>query len=129
MPFPEHKYGNFKIQGVAKRIIEVNRIIARHLGGEEIIYCPDSAFPTSSIEEFAFEGNSLTEIKKRGIEKFGHPPKGIDEGRKYMFFIDNIHEDIGELTEWHDWEVYWKYNRGKGYELRNKPKNETNQKP
>lgn len=117
--FPEHKYGNMHYPELAKRIIKINRAIAKRTGSEEIIYCPDSAFPTAIIEEYALEGKNFETIKKLAIEQFGNPPKGIGEGRKYMFFIDNIHDDIGNLTEWKDWEGYWKYNQETGnYELK-----------
>lgn len=117
--FPEHKYGNIDLPETANRIIKINRKIAREMGSEEIIYCPDSAYPTSIIEECAMEGKSLDEIKKLGIAKFGQPPKGINEGRKYMFFIDNLNEEIGEITERNEYEEYWKYNRETGrYELK-----------
>lgn len=116
--FPHHKYGNMHYPSVAKKIIEINRIIAKKLKSNEIVYCPDSAFPTSIIEEYAREGKTIEEIKTFAIERFGEPPKGIDEGRKYMFFIDNINEEIGEITELDDWEEYWKYNyETRDYEL------------
>lgn len=117
--FPEHKYRNIDLPETANRIIKINRKIAREMGGEEIIYCPDSSYPTSIIEEYAMEGKSLDEIKKLGITEFGQPPKGINEGRKYMFFIDNLNEEIGEITERNEYEEYWKYNREIGrYELK-----------
>jgi hypothetical protein len=116
--FPEHKYGNMHYPNVAKKVIEINRIIAKKLGSDEIVYCPDSAFPTAIIEEYAREGKSIEEIKMFAIGRFGEPPKGIDEGRKYMFFIDNINEEIGEIAELDDWEEYWKYNNEtRDYEL------------
>ena len=117
--FPEHKYGNINIPEPAMRIIKINRMVAKEIGSDEIIYCPDSAYPTSIIEEYAIEGKSFDEIKRLGIAKFGQPPKGINEGRKYMFFIDNISDDIGEINERNEYEEYWKYNREKGrYELK-----------
>lgn len=109
--FPEHKYGNIDMPEPANRIIKINRMIAKEMGSHEIIYCPDSSYPTSIIEEFAMEGKCFEEIKKLGIAKFGQPPKGINEGRKYMFFIDNLNEEIGEITERNEYEEYWKYNR------------------
>ena len=117
--FPEHKYGNIQHPEIAKKIIGVNRKVAQYLGGEEIIYFADSYYPTAIIQEYVTEGKSFTEIKNLAINEFGNPPKGIEKGRKYMFFIDNINEEIGEISEWDDYEGYWKYNESIGeYELK-----------
>ena len=111
---PEHKFGNINISETATRIIKSNRLIAKHLDANEILYCPDSAYPTSLIEEYAFEGDEYEKIKAKSIAKFGQPPKGINEGRKYMFFFDNINEELEKITEREGWEGYWKYNEQKG---------------
>jgi hypothetical protein len=107
---PEHKYGNIRHPETAIRMIKINRKIAEQFGSKEVLYCPDGYYPTEILSEYAMTGKSLKEIFELGIQKFGEPPNGIEEGRKNMFFIDKIDEEIGEISEWDDDSDYWKYN-------------------
>lgn len=45
-------------------------------------------------------GMNFTDLKAFALAEFGQPPKGAEEGRKYMFFIDHIAEPLEELTLW-----------------------------
>jgi hypothetical protein len=107
---PEHKYANIWHPERATRIIIINRKIAEFFGGKEVIYCPDGGYPTAILIDYALEGKTFESIKELGYKKFGLPPRGIAEGRKNMFFIDNIDDEIGEITEWTDDGDYWRYN-------------------
>lgn len=105
-----HKYSNLRYPESAKNILTLNRIIARHFNMEEILYCPDSGFPTQTIQDKALSGLSFKKLKEYGINKFRLPPKHINEARKYMFFIDNINSEFGEIDVWEGESPYWKYN-------------------
>lgn len=61
--YPEHKYGNIRHPESATRIININRKIAQLLGGKEVLYCPDSYYPTWILSEYAMEGKTLDTIK------------------------------------------------------------------
>jgi hypothetical protein len=114
-----HKYWTLRYPDEAKNILELNRLVAKKLGQNEILYCPDSSFPTSIIEDHAFSGKSYYELKELGIKHFGIPPKNIEDGRKYMFFFDDMSKDLDSLTEWEGEESYWQYDKKKDeYHLR-----------
>jgi hypothetical protein len=111
--FPEHKYGNIQTPAIARQLFHLNRAVARALQTDKILYCPDSSFPTSILEEKAKLGMPLEALEAYGIAQFGTPPAGLSEGRKNFFFIDQIDEEMGEISEWEDWEGYWTYNEEK----------------
>lgn len=115
-----HKYSNLMVPEIAKNILTLNRIIAKCFNQNEIIYCVDSGYPTQSIFHKALSGSHFTELKKYGIDKFGNPPKDIDDGRKFMFFIDDFTKDLNQLTYWGDENPYWLYDiKTNEYKLKN----------
>lgn len=114
-----HKYSNLKDPVMAKYILTINRMIAHHLNQNEIIYCTDSGYPTQSIQDKALSGLAYQELKQYGINTFGTPPIQLDEARKYMFFIDNLNEELGGLTLWDGDNPYWFYDSEiKDYKLK-----------
>ncbi len=106
---PEHRYANIKNKETAQRILKCNKLIAKHLRADEILYCPDSSFPTAVIEDWSIEGKRYEEVKQRAIELFGKPPDSINDGRKYMFFFDYVNARVEDITEWGDCTGYWKF--------------------
>lgn len=117
---PEHKYANLHDKEIASQIIKLNRTIANKLGSEKVLYCPDSGFPTAQIYYKTQEGKTVDESIEFGIEQFGQPPETINEGMKFMFFIDDLEKNIDNFNNW-DWrDLIWKYNEStKQYELGN----------
>lgn len=119
----DHKYANLCDPIKAKNILTLNRLIARRFGQEEMLYFPDSSFPTSMIDDKVLEGHQLKDIKAFSIKEFGHPPHEWKEAFRYMFFIDHFDRDFGELEEW-EWGTegpYWRYNSESGrYEQKKK---------
>lgn len=109
------KYGNFRYTEAALSAIKICRIIAKNLKEEQVIFCPDSAYPTSEIYNFALDGLSPDKIIKKGIEKFGPIPKGISKGRKNYFFVDYVNQPIGEIIDWDEEESFWVWDKKKGY--------------
>ncbi len=106
---PEHKYANLCAPDTARSLILVNRLIARQFGQKRILYYPDG-FPPAKIEDFVWAGDSFSTIEQKAVERFGPPPKGIEAGRRNMFFIDHIDDEIGELPHCDLGEGYWQYN-------------------
>ena len=115
-----HKYSNLRNLETAKNILKLNRMIAKHFNQNEIIYCTDSGYPTQSIEDKALSGLEFEDLKRFGISEFGIPPKDLNEGRKYMYFIDDFNEDLNKLTSWDgEKNPYWYYDTAiNGYKLK-----------
>ena len=107
--WPEHKYANIFDPKTAVKIFTINRAIAKKFNASQILYYPDSGIPTAWLDDYISEGKTVDEVIRIGIELFGMPPSNLDDGRNYMFFIDNINNEIESLTEINDWEKYWKY--------------------
>lgn len=113
----EHRYTNLCVPETAKLIIKINRIIAKNLEQSKIVYIADGSYPTGCLYDYAQIGNSIEIIIDKGIASFGMPPSPLSEGFEYMFFIDDVTTDIGELREWSPLsEKYWSYRKGE-YEL------------
>ena len=108
------KYANFRYNESTLKAINICRIIAKNLNEDKVIFCPDSAYPTSEIYDYASDGISPNEIIKKGIDKFGEIPKGISKGRKNYFFVDYVNEPIGELLDWDKEETFWRWNEKRG---------------
>ncbi len=111
---PWHKYSNLNDKEMAEMILSINRVIARKLGQDKIVYFPDSTYPTSCLYNFALAGKSVSEIIKIAEDKFPDRPIGITEGIKYKFFIDTLTDDLMNLEDQGDLEKYWKWNQLKG---------------
>ncbi len=107
--WPEHKYANIFDPETAMKIFTINRAIAKKFNASKILYYPDSAIPTAWLGDYIEEGKTVDEVIRIGIELFGIPPSNLDDGRSYMFFIDNINNEIGSMTEINAWDKYWKY--------------------
>lgn len=113
-----HKYSNLRNPDTTKNILILNRLIAKRFNQQEIIYCADSGYPTQSIEHTALFGADFAEIKAHAFTHFGIPPLGLEEARKYMFFIDRTDAEPGEMTVWEGESPYWRYNEEAGdYQL------------
>ena len=104
------KYKNLSSNETAIRIINICRLIENNLGQKQVIFCPDSAYPTSEIYDYALDGLSPDEIIRKGIKRFGPIPKGISKGRKNFFFVDYINNPIGKLKDWDEEETLWVWN-------------------
>lgn len=102
-----HKYSNLGDPEKAKKILTLNRMIAKHFNQNEIVYTTDSGYPTQSIQDKAISGLGFEDLKRFGINEFGTPPKDINEGRKYMYFIDDFSKDLDKLTPWDGENPYW----------------------
>ena len=115
-----HHYYNLCDPVKAEKLLHANRIIAGNLNATKILYTTDSAYPTSAIIDKAQLGLDVNELIQFGIQQFGNPPKPVAECMKYMFFIDEIAEDIGVLQEWNiQADCYWNFNSAKSkYELK-----------
>ena len=116
------RYNNLTEPDRALPILNANRLIAQNLNATQILYTTDSYYPMSIIVDKAQLGMTIEELIGFGIDQFGLPPKPVAEGVKYMFFIDEIQADIGELKSWNPNEDgYWQYNGMKdGYELKSR---------
>ncbi len=104
-----HKYSNLRDPDTAKNILTLNRMLSKRLSRYEIIYCTDSGYPTQAIEEKAVSGLSFEELKEFAINTFGTPPLHLDDARKYMFFIDNLNNELSDFTLWDGDNPYWHY--------------------
>ena len=117
---PEHKYGNIHDKDIATQILNLNRIIAKKLGSIKILYCPDSNFPTAQIYYKAQVGYTVEEAISFGKSKFGNPPEEINDGMKFMFFIDDFEKKIDNLKNWEWKDLLWRYNElTDKYEIKN----------
>lgn len=111
-----YRYNNLCDPWRGTTILWINRMLAQQLGASEVLYCPDSGYPTQMIGDLASMGWDYNSLKNYGLQEFGTPPKGVNEGRKYHFFIDPIHEPLEELTEWDGESPYWSYDKDNGYQ-------------
>lgn len=116
------KYKNLRDSFRGTTILWINRMLAQQLGASEVLYCPDSGYPTQVIGDLTALGWDYNSIKNYGLQEFGTPPRGGEEGRKYSFFIDYIHEPLEDLTQWEGDSPYWYYDKKKGYQWVNPPK-------
>ena len=89
-PNPEHKYGNLEIPDACEYIIKLNREIAKLFNANQIVYCADSYVSTGVLDEKGREGWSINEIINFGINKFGEPPKEMNQAVHNYFFIDSF---------------------------------------
>ena len=117
---PEHKYANLHDKDISSQILKLNRLIANKLNSDKILYCPDSSFPTAQIYYKIQEGMTVDDAIEFGENKFQKPPEQINEGMKFMFFIDDLKKNIDSLEDW-DWsDLIWQYNETTNqYELNN----------
>ncbi len=106
---PWHKYGNLRNSDFAEAILKINRFIAKKLNQNKVLYCVDSGYPTQAINELALQGKIIGDLIKFSELEFGKPPKPIQEGMKFTYFIDNLDEEIEQLKDWEYEEMYWKY--------------------
>ncbi|MCG8577819.1 MAG: hypothetical protein MI810_23275 [Flavobacteriales bacterium] len=106
----DHKYGCLYNPQRAWPILTVNRLLAQLLDQKEILYCTDSAYPTSQINDKALSGWKYDDLKDFGMKEYGTPPSDLNQARKMMFFLDDLSYDLNDLEEW-DGEnnPYWFY--------------------
>lgn len=83
----------------AKHFLTLNRLIAENLNQTEVLYFPDNGYKTSAIWEEVYSCKSYSQVKHYAFNEFGITPRDIENGRKNMFFIDYMDEEIN-LTEW-----------------------------
>lgn len=121
---PWHKYSNLDDKDMAKMILELNRIIAKKLNQNKMVYFPDSAYPTSILNNFAYEGKTVEEIIEIGDSTFSYRPIEIEEGIQFKYFVDDLSDDLSNLTDLSNSEKYWKWNTElNNYERINTPHN------
>ena len=60
--FPEHKYGNLRNPNSSKYVFEFIREIAKLFGSDEILYCCDSYYQPSILEEKSMMGLTVQSI-------------------------------------------------------------------
>lgn len=107
---PWHKYSNLDDKDMAKMILGINRIIAKKLNQSKIVYFPDSAYPTSILNNYANEGKTVEEIIEIGDLTFNDRPFAIKEGIQFKYFIDDLSDDLTNLIDLNNSEKYWKWN-------------------
>lgn len=96
-PFPEHKYGNLRNLVTSKYVFTLHRQIAKIIGANRILYCCDSYYYPSILEEKSRMGWNLNSIIEFGNRIFGIPPKEINEAVENLYFIDEFDIDLDKL--------------------------------
>ncbi len=89
-PWSQHKYGNLYDYESRRYVIIFMRLIAKELSSEKIIYCPDSSCSTEILYDKAYDGMSIDEIEKFGLNLFGKIPETLTEAIYNYFFIDDL---------------------------------------
>jgi len=107
---PWHKYSNLDDKDMAKMILEINRVIANKLEQNKIVYFADSSYPTSMLYNHALEGKTVEQIIQIGDTNFTNRPKEINEGIKFKYFIDEMKDDLSNLKNLDNSELYWNWN-------------------
>jgi hypothetical protein len=106
----DHKYGCLRDPQRAWPILAINRLLAQLLDQKEILYCTDSAYPTSHIYDKALSGWKYDDLKDFSLKQFGNSPANLNEAIKKMFFLDDFSYDLNELEEWDGKNnPYWSY--------------------
>jgi len=96
-PFPEHKYRNLRNLVTSEYIFELNRIIAKILGSNQIVYCCDSYYHPEIIESKSMEGWNINSIIEYSNEKFGEPPIEINAAIENLYFIDSFDLELKDM--------------------------------
>lgn len=96
-PFPEHKYGNLRNPVTSKYVFNLNRALAKFFNTNIIVYCCDSYYHPSILEEKSRMGWTIESIIKFGNDKFGIPPKEINEAIENLYFIDEFDINLDKL--------------------------------
>ena len=74
------------------------RMIAKRIGSDRIIYCPDSTCSTSILEEKSNQGWTLDEIEDYGKSTFGSIPEDLTKAVYNYFFVDNLNIDLDDFN-------------------------------
>lgn len=95
---PEHKYGNLRNPITSKYVFGFIREIAKLFKANRIIYCCDSYFTPSILEEKSMMGWRVEDIIAYGNEIFGEPPKELNAAIENLYFIDEFDLNLDELN-------------------------------
>jgi len=95
--FPEHKYGNLRNPNSSKYVFEFIREVAKLFNADKIIYCCDSYYQPSIIDEKSMMGWTSEAIIEYANKIFGKPPKELNEAIENLYFIDEFDLNLNEL--------------------------------
>ncbi|MFN8397123.1 MAG: hypothetical protein U0176_21045 [Bacteroidia bacterium] len=84
----QHKWANMRDAYTRAYFIDFSRKVAQHLGQRKVLYCVDSAFPQSHLEDFAYSGWKIDAIEDYGNAQFGTPPREWDDEAVNFYFVD-----------------------------------------
>lgn len=93
-----HKYGNLYDFFTRAYVMNLMRMIAKRIGSDRIIYCPDSTCSTSILEEKSNQGWTLDEIEDYGKSTFGSIPEDLTKAVYNYFFVDNLNIDLDDFN-------------------------------
>jgi hypothetical protein len=97
---PEHKYANLFRESSRNYILKCNRLIASYLFQKFVVYCPDSAYRTEQIQDWAaYAGHTIEDILTLANNEFGEPPNDLAEGIVNMFFVDFIDRPVASCDD------------------------------
>lgn len=95
--FPEHKYRNLRNPMSSKYVFKFIRELTQILNADKIVFCCDSYYHPSILEEKSRMGYSINELISLGVEIFGEPPKELNAAIENLFFIDEFDLNLEEL--------------------------------
>jgi len=95
--FPEHKYGNLRNPISSNYVFEFIRELAKLFNADKIVYCCDSYYIPSIIEEKFMMGGSISEVIEFGNNIFGIPPKELNAAIANLYFIDEFDLNLSDL--------------------------------
>jgi len=89
--------GPYEMTANKEYIFELNRIIAKILGSNQIVYCCDSYYHPEIIESKSMEGWNINSIIEYSNEKFGEPPIEINAAIENLYFIDSFDLELKDM--------------------------------
>ena len=96
--YPEHKYGNLRNPNSSKYVFTFIRGLAKIFNTDKIVYCCDSYYQPSIIEEKFMMGSKMSEVIEYANKVFGIPPKELNEAIENLYFIDEFDLNLNELN-------------------------------
>lgn len=97
---PEHKYANLFTESSRNYILRFNRLIAKRMSQNFVVYCPDSGHRTEQIKDWAaYSGHTIEDVLTLATNEFGKPPNDLVGGIINMFFIDFIDNPVAVCND------------------------------
>lgn len=84
----QHKWANMRIPYTRSYFMAFSRSIAQHLAQRKVLYCVDSAFPPSHLEDFAYAGWEIDAIEEYGNAQFGKPAADWEDNTVEFYWVD-----------------------------------------